>query len=71
MHRLGHSHFSEGGVKHVGSHHRGHHAAGLPDLQRHVCVHGGVCGLPGQVRDRNFKDDLLKTEGSVVSKVGW
>lgn len=27
VHRLRHSHHSEGGVRHVGSHHRGHHAA--------------------------------------------
>lgn len=32
MHRLGHSHHSEGGVRHVGSHIRGQRAAGLPDL---------------------------------------
>lgn len=69
--RLGHSHHSEGGVGHVGSQHRGQHAARLPDLQRHVCVYGGFSGLPGQVSDRNMKDrvftvncaDLLLTVG--------
>lgn len=69
VHRLCHSHNSQGSVRHVGSHHRGHHAAQLPNLQRHVRVHGGFSGLPGQVSDRNIKDDLLKTERSVVSMV--
>ena len=65
MHRLSHSHHSEGGVRHVGSLHRGHHAARLPDLQCHVCVHGGFSGLPGQVSDRI----VLKSVDSMVAKL--
>lgn len=47
--RFRHSHYGEGGRRYVGTHHRGHHAAGLPDLQCHVCVHGGISHLSSQV----------------------
>lgn len=61
VHRLCHSHYSEGGVEHAGSHRGGQHAALLPHLQRHVCVHGGFSSLPGQVSDCDIcTDSLLK-----------
>lgn len=49
--RLYYSHHSEGRRKHAAPHSRGRHAARLPDLQHHVCVHGGFSGLPGKVSD--------------------
>lgn len=61
--RLRHSHHSEGSVWYVGSHYRGQHAARLPDLQCHVCVHGGFSGLPSQVSDWNAKDKVFTAVG--------
>lgn len=47
--RLCHRHRSESTVKHVGPHRQRHHAAQLSHIQRHVCVHGGLGGVPGSV----------------------
>lgn len=71
MHRLGHSHYSEGSVRHVGPHLRGHYAAELPDLQRHVCVHGGFSDLPGQVSDNEYARRFTKNRGVLLAARGF